>query len=113
MSEVNVSAEDAAAVICSLNAQMKSLESQLETMRQEISDIACGTASALQYMRAPGFILLYTCPGRAQDAKPRFSEYAAALEAADQAWNLEGAPLPPQIIAAVRSAADGGSNRWF
>lgn len=114
MNEVNVPAEDAAAVIRSLNAHIKGLESQLETMRQQRqSDNARGTASALQYMRAHGFILLYTGPGRAQDAKPRFSEYAAALEAADQAWNLDGAPLPPQTIAAVRNAAVGGSNRWF
>lgn len=114
MGEVNIAAKEAATVINSLNAHIKNLEGQLAALRQQKqNDIARGIVSTLQYMRANGFVLLYTGHGRAQDAKPQLSEDAAALEAADLAWNLDGAPLPPQTIAAVRNAAAGGSNRWF
>lgn len=111
---VTLSAEDAASTIRQLHTRVRQLEREVAFEREQSNARAIRFVSdTIRYLRFFGVILLNTGIVRPGDitAQDRIEEagVAAALE---EAWNLSKAPLPPEVIEQVRTACQGGHNRW-
>lgn len=111
--DVTITGDEAACVIRDLTERISTLENRLMSEQRRLpEELAKRIPDVMKYLRLHSVVLLYTGHGRAEDLAERIAEDEAAVAALGQAWNLDNAPLSPQVIDQVRAATLGGMNRF-
>lgn len=111
--DVTIAGDEAANVIRHLNERISALEDRLMGEQRRLPDeLVKRIPEVIKYLRLHSVVLLYTGHGRADDLAEKIAEDEAAVAAIGQAWSLDNAPLPQQVIDQVRAATLGGMNRF-
>ncbi len=107
--------EDPNAVINALTAQIKQLERTNEFLSNEFSKytgLPDSVAYMLRHMRMHGIIPLYVGDQDCETLKSSFAVDPASLEAFEQVWFLNNAPVSQEVKDSLRKAANHGMSRW-
>lgn len=109
-----IHSEDQGLIIKTLVKRIEQLEQAMAVERQQ-EGAAASIRDAVRYLRLHDTILLHIGDYDYDGMREKIAEHQgtrAAFQAIEEVWFLNKAPLAPDVVTALREAANHGMCRW-